>query len=248
MATKAGGRTGSHSGSHSGRAAAGTTGSQAGQAWPPPPRRAHGGRVLILVTAAAVLVAAAGGTALALTRFGRAHATATASTSHRPVTARPRASPSAAPQPTVTPAPSISQPAAVGNSLVSVLPALAGQPAAGPVVTLLTGYFTAINEHDYLAYRRLYGPQSQQALTMAQFMSGYDSTTDSAVVLDAISVPAPGALAATVSFTSHQQPGASPAGSACTDWRITLYLTRQGSSYIIGAPPTGYRATFYSCP
>jgi len=216
-------------------------------AWPAPPRRAHGGRVLILGTAAAVLAAAGGGTALALARFGRPHAATGARTSQRPLTTPARASAGSG-QPAATPSAGPSPVTQVGSSLVAVRPALAGRPGTASLVTFLTGYFTAINQHDYLAYRRLFSPQSQLALTRARFMAGYASSADSAAALDAFSAPAPGQLVVTVSFTSRQRPGAGPAGGTCTDWRITLYLTRQGTSYVIGAPPAGYRAAFRSCP
>ena len=57
-----------------------------------------------------------------------------------------------------------------------------------------------------------------------------------------------GDLAAEVTFTSHQDPADSPGGEACTNWNITLYLSKSGSGYLIDAPPPGYHATYSAMP
>ena len=56
-----------------------------------------------------------------------------------------------------------------------------------------------------------------------------------------------GGLKATVTFTSHQDPAGSPDHSSCIDWRITLFLHRAGPAYLIGMPPSGYRAGLHAC-
>jgi len=56
-----------------------------------------------------------------------------------------------------------------------------------------------------------------------------------------------GGFAATVAFTSHQDPADSPDNSSCTNWGITLYLVPQGGNYLIGTPPSGYTASYRAC-
>ena len=147
-----------------------------------------------------------------------------------------------------------SQTAAAGHT-VALGPQVQGDPAAPPVRALLERYFTAINQHDYAAYRRLLDPAYDRALAgragqspQSQFDSGYTTTHDSAETLTGISETGGRVLAATVSFTSHQNPGESVNNSSCTLWTITLYLKPQGSGYLIGAPPTGYQPTHEDCP
>ncbi|HLJ99572.1 MAG TPA: hypothetical protein VKU39_06650, partial [Streptosporangiaceae bacterium] len=110
----------------------------------------------------------------------------------------------------------------------------------------LQSYFTAINEHDYSAYVSLLIPSIAHNESASAFSAGYSSTTDSAASLTAISTTESG-VAATVTFTSNQQPSQSPDNSACDNWTITLYLAQAGSGYLIGTPPTSYSATHSPC-
>jgi hypothetical protein len=50
-----------------------------------------------------------------------------------------------------------------------------------------------------------------------------------------------------VTFTSHQQAADSPTNSTCTDWTISLYLSRSGGKYVLQTPPAGYQPSFRSC-
>lgn len=54
-------------------------------------------------------------------------------------------------------------------------------------------------------------------------------------------------MAAAVTFTSRQSAADSHDASPCTDWRITLYLQPDGSSYLIGRPPASYHASSSAC-
>ena len=96
-------------------------------------------------------------------------------------------------------------------------------------------------------YASLLDTPMRQATTAKQFSAGFGSTTDSGATLTGVA-PAPAAgLAATVTFTSHQQAADSANHSTCTDWDITLFLVPRGSGYVIGAPPPGYHASAQRC-
>jgi hypothetical protein len=183
-----------------------------------------------------VLVLAAGGAAgWKLTRHHRPPALAARSTAPR----RSGSSPAAG-----------TLPAAASSSpppFIQVSAAAAASPAAGPVQDVLASYFTAINQHDYQQYASLLTPALQQGVTPASFASGYGSTTDSGMTLTSIASADSGSVAASVTFTSQQDPAASPDGSACDDWQITLYLQPDGGSYQIGSPPSGYHAAYAPC-
>jgi hypothetical protein len=110
-----------------------------------------------------------------------------------------------------------------------MLQATAGRPAAGMAVTagaggrartaavaaFLTGYFAAINRHDYGGYLRLFGPGSRRSLSAAGFRAGYGTTRDSAETLTGVGAAGHGEVAATVTFTSRQALASSPARAAC---------------------------------
>ena len=67
------------------------------------------------------------------------------------------------------------------------------------------------------------------------------------MVLTTISSAGGGSVAAAVTFTSRQSAADSHDASPCTDWRITLYLQPDGSSYLIGRPPASYHASSSAC-
>lgn len=121
-----------------------------------------------------------------------------------------------------------------------------GGPDLQAVTALLQSYFTAINQHDYAAYASLLAPSMLQQNSASGFASGYGSTADTDEILTAISATSSG-LAATVTFTSTQQPAESPDNSSCDDWDITLYLAPGGSGYLIQVPPSTYSATYTPC-
>ena len=115
------------------------------------------------------------------------------------------------------------------------------------MVAVLNRYFSAINDHAYGAYERLFSPAVRNGLSQATFMAGFGTTHDSAVTLRSMSALSTGELEVGVTFTSHQQPAASPSQSSCTAWRISLYLVKQGRRYLLTAPPAGYQASYRSC-
>lgn len=130
---------------------------------------------------------------------------------------------------------------------VHVAAAAAQSPDAQSVASFLDSYFTAINAHDYQAYSALLTSALQQGLTQASFDRGYRGTADSAESLVNISQAADGDMAATVTFTSQQNPDQANHEEACTDWRISLFLTQSGNSYLIDRPPAGYHAASAPC-
>jgi hypothetical protein len=209
----------------------------------PRPRR-RSGRWISLVAAASVVLVAAVAAALVADRHPVSRPlTRGALTGHHPAGGRDSA-------PARQPAghhPAGSHNPATGSHLITVAPAAADTPEAGPVAAILTRYFAAINGHDFRAYQRLFGRAVRGELSAAAFGSGYGSTRDSGAVLRSIRMAGPGELAATVTFTSHQQPATSATNSACTRWRITLYLVRQGAGYVLTSPPAAYRAAATSC-
>ncbi len=135
----------------------------------------------------------------------------------------------------------------LGNAAVAVAAGVAQNPDASPVVNVLTSYFTAINAHDYQAYVQVHDQQLEQGYTPARFQSDYGSTSDSGVMLTGISTTADGSVAATTTFTSHQSPEDSVDHTACTHWKITLFLEQQNGGYVIGPPQPGYHAVHQAC-
>ena len=217
---------------------------------PPSPRR---GGSSILIGAVVVLVLAAGGGAYAVvssltgnntgghpsTQPTSAAPTQSASSglaTTPPASSRATASPSASPKKSAKP------------STVAVSPSAAAHPAVARVRTLLEHYFAAINAHDHAAYSSLLNAQMQQQNPQSKFASGYATTRDSAAKLTSIANTGGGGVAATVTFTSHQNPADSINNSSCTAWTITLYLQPQNGSYLIGVPPTDYRSVHQDCP
>jgi hypothetical protein len=182
----------------------------------------------VLVIAAAAAILALGHRGPAGPRPQAGHTGPTAGTSS-PAASHPAAAPSA------------------GNSVLAVAKSAAAAPHAAAVVSFLTRYFSAINAHNYDAYRRLFSASLRGGLSASAFSAGYGSTRDSGAVLHSISVVGPGRLTALVTFTSHQQAADSATHSSCTAWRIELYLLRQGHRYVLESPPGRYRAFASSC-
>ncbi len=228
-----------------------------GQQWPAygrqPPRSGRGGRKTALIVAVAVVaVLAAGGGAFALVSAMKGHPTAGPS-AHATVTSPSRlASSTPAPSPapsaaSLTPSPTAPANPSPSPTGVSIAPGVAANSATPAVQALLNRYFTAINTRNYTAYNSLLDAQLQASDTSSSFYSGYATTKDSAETLTSIADTGAGDLAATVSFTSHQNPADSINNSSCTMWTITLYLVPQGSSYVITAPPSSYHSTHLNC-
>ncbi len=144
---------------------------------------------------------------------------------------------------TAPPTPSAT-PSVPGTFTLAVAPAVLQQPGEQQVVAFLQSYFTAINNHDYGQY----APLVVSALrpTPQQFQNGYGSTTDSAATLIGL-IPTTNGMAATVTFTSHQQASASHTGTPCTSWRITLFLQPRAGGYRDGPAPPGYMSHSRAC-
>jgi hypothetical protein len=124
----------------------------------------------------------------------------------------------------------------------------AGQQAStGQVVAFLGTYFAAINHRDYQAYISLFDDPARPFRNEQQFLSGYQTTTDSDPTLVALAPASTGEWAATVTFISHQSPADSATHSSCTSWDITLYLEPRGNSYLIELPPAGYQPSRVAC-
>jgi hypothetical protein len=146
------------------------------------------------------------------------------------------------------PSPSSPSPSITMAVQVTVSAEASQDPDAASVATFLDQFFDAINTHDYQSYMSLLTAPEQQGLTQEQFDNGYDSTTDSAVTLLSISTATDGDLVANVTFTSHQDPAASPnQQESCTDWNISLFLEQDGGEYLIDQPPPTYHATYAAC-
>lgn len=151
---------------------------------------------------------------------------------------------STAPTGTASPSPSRVSPPPPGP--VTIAPAASGNSAAQRITAFLDQYFDAINSHDYGAYTALLAPD-EQAPSPSQFDSGYGSTTDTDETLRAISAGPDGEVVAHVTLTSHQDPSQSPTGTSCDTWAVSLYLVPDSGSYLIGKPPSSYRAGYKAC-
>ena len=111
---------------------------------------------------------------------------------------------------------------------------------------MVNRYFQAINGRDYAAYQATQSPGI--AMTALQFQAGFESTLDSAVLINGITTMPGGQPAADVTFTSRQQPQDGPEGESCTNWHVTMYFDGSAGTYTIGAPPNGYKAAYRACP
>jgi hypothetical protein len=204
--------------------------------------------VVVAMVAVVFVAAAAAGGALLFTRHHGSRGETALSPNHSTRTI-PQASPvtdagSSAPAQN----PSATSPSPLSSG-VSVGAGASQDPAASSVAAFLGQYFAAINGHDYQSYLTLLSPQLQQAMTQAEFNSGYQSTVDSNETLVGISTASDGDLAAEVTFTSHQNPADSPNHSeeSCTNWDISLFFAQSGSGYVIDLAPPGYKASYQAC-
>jgi hypothetical protein len=207
---------------------------------PPSGRRRPGGRGMTIFAIVTTIVVLAAGSAAAWRLI-----------SHRPglnaATAPPR-SPSAASSAAASSAAAsssgVSRPPA-DRGTVAIAPAAARAPHVQQAAALLTAYFSSINSHDFEAYNGLFVPQIRGSLQ--HFNDGYASTTDSAATLVGLSAAGQQDLAATVTFTSRQNPADSPDHAACDTWTVVIPLTRAGAGYLIGRSPPGYRPSVRAC-
>lgn len=145
------------------------------------------------------------------------------------------------PDPTPTPEPTL------GNDLVSITPEAAQNSDAPAVVELLTAYYRAINDHDYLTYQAQQTRAAQAQLTRPDFATGFRSTVNSAVVIQALTPTADGRLLASITFTSNQDAADGPKGQTCTDWSVGKFLKGRSPAFLIDKAPKTYKATFDPC-
>lgn len=155
-------------------------------------------------------------------------------------TASASASPGTSPSASATPTPT-------QTATVRAAAAAASNPAEPQVEAFLNRYFNSVNTRNYSEYNSLLDAQLQQSDSRSSFNSDFAMTNDSNEVLTGIEGTGDGGLAATVSFTSHQQPADSPDHSTCNNWQIALYLKAQGNSYVLTAAPTGYQPAYAKC-
>jgi hypothetical protein len=151
------------------------------------------------------------------------------------------------PAPVTTTSPPPSGPPVGQVGLVAIGPAANG-PAASHVAAFLSRYFQAINTKDYPAYRSMYDPTSNPAQSEAGFLSGYQTTHDSAITLAQLIPSGTGGWLATATFTSNQAPSASPTGTSCTRWRVLYVLAPAGATFVLEHVPPGYHASSRACP
>jgi hypothetical protein len=192
--------------------------------------RPHGGRWISAAAAAGVVIIA---TAAVVILLNHGHPAASTGRTPGPSASGQQRQPASAPKASTAP--------------LTVTPAAAAGPDAKAVARLVTRYFRAINKHDFALYRTLFSASLRGGLSSAAFARGYGTSRDSLATLLGITSAGTGELNAAVSFTSHQQSADTPSHSACTTWRISLYLARQGHGYVIVSPPAGYRASFGTC-
>ena len=112
----------------------------------------------------------------------------------------------------------------------------------------MSQYFTAINARDYRGFVSLYEPDAVPMSSRHEFLAGYRTTRDTRETLAGLAPTGGGGWAATVTFTSHQDPADSATHTSCTAWQVTMFLVPNGTSYLIGRHPASYHASFQACP
>jgi hypothetical protein len=195
------------------------------------PGRASGRHGVMILAVLATLAALAAGGLGAWWISG--HNSRVRPTSAGLQTASPSASRRGAPQ------------SAAASDAVAIAPGLAREPAARGVTAFLKTYFGAINSHNYGVFSSLFVPQIRESLD--HFNAGYRSTTDAGARLTGLSTTGAQSLAATVTFTSHQNPADSPNHAACDTWNVVLSLDSTGAGYLIAPSPAGYQPSVQAC-
>jgi hypothetical protein len=218
------------------------------QPGPPPGRKgSSGGRKAAFIVAVALVMLAAGGGAYALVSRSSKQTAAPPARPTAVSSATPTAPSSASASSTPTAAsPTPSATASSGPSLVSLGSGVAATGAEPAVETTLSRYFQGINTHNYAEYQSAHNPHEQAIESESDFNSGYGSTQDSGMTLTSLVSTASGE-SATVTFTSHQDKGTGIDGSACNNWQLTYFLVPQGTGYLIGPAPAGYKPVYSDC-
>lgn len=215
---------------------------------PPGGGRSSGGRTAALIVAVVLVMLAAGGGAYALVSRSSKHNTA-----------QPPANPTAgsAAQPTGAASASASAPASAAasataapsptSSLVRLGANVAATGAEPAVESTLSHNFQGINTHNYAEYQGAHNAAEQAAESQSAFDTGYGSTQDTGMTLVSLVSTPNGGESAKVRFTSHQDKGTGVDGSACNKWQLTYFLVPQGTGYVIGPPPAGYKPVYSDC-
>jgi hypothetical protein len=214
------------------RPAVGTLGEESARAAQAPhrPPRSRPHSVIIFAIVATLAALASGGVGA---WWVTSHEGQPRSAAARAKSPSPSASSSAAARPTA------------GSDAVAIAPALAGQPDVLGVAALLKSYFASINSHDFAEYSSLFVPQIRGSAQ--HFNDGYRSTTDSGATLVGLAPTGTDGLAATVTFTSRQNPADSPNHAGCDQWDVVLPLVRNGTGYLIARSPAGYQPSVHTC-
>jgi hypothetical protein len=189
------------------------------------------GRWIALTAAAAVLAVAAVG---AVTLLARHEAIQSARTNKPSVTARPSNS---APANVAT----------AGQNQLVVDQAAATAPGEAAITATLNRYFNAINNRDYLTYKRTFIMALRGGISPASFNAGLGTTTDSSEQLRSITVIGAGQADAFVTFVSQQPTAASAGRLSCTAWSMEFFLGQRVSRYLLVAPPHWYEASNIGC-
>lgn len=201
-------------------------GAAAGDLAGPSPRRHLRWPGLVLVVAGLALIATG-----AYTTYRGAHGprpgVPPGIAPSRPVTPTHPAGASATPGTSATPGASDTSSASQGSSVVTVAPALRGQPEVAEVVGTLTTYFSSINHRDYDGYRSVLVGADERVRDENDFLTRFRSTADSQVWLVGIRRDSSGEVFATVTFRSRQDPVDAPdLVSDCLSWVVTYPMTR----------------------
>jgi len=190
------------------------------------------GRWIALTAANAVLLLAA---ASAVTLVVHHDQAAQAARIDRPsVTARPSSSGS----------PTLGRP---GSNELRVAPAAATAPNEAAIAASLTRYFDAINNHDYLVYKRTFIQPLRRRITPTSFTAEFGTAAEMDEELHSITAIGADQADAFVTFVSQQRISGHPGSSACTVWSMEFYLGRRGSRYLFVAPPQWYQAADTGC-
>jgi hypothetical protein len=153
-------------------------------------------------------------------------------------------------KPNVTANPSSSTPASLAptsQNLLVVDQAAATAPGGAAIAATLNRYFGAINNRDYLVYKRTFIIALRAGISPASFSVGVGATTDSSEQLRSISVIGAGQADAIVTFVSRQATAASAGSTSCTAWSMEFYLGQRASRYLLVAPPQRQKASSISC-
>jgi hypothetical protein len=217
------------------------------------PRRSRGKGFAFFLVSLVVVLGAGGGAYALVSMSGKNHSSQPATTN--PATGSSTGGTTAGSSTPTTPTQgSATSPTSATSSAGSAAGvALGPGVAAGANTTLAVGllnhYFHGINTHDYAEYSAVLDPGLRAGQPQSSFDSGYATTQDSGMTLTSLADAGGGELAATVTFTSHQDPAQSAdKKSSCNNWTLTLYLAKQSDgSYLMTHPPAGYHATFTDC-